>query len=167
MALVLMYLAAVVLANLSVLYFGPISTPFNAFFLIALDLTSRDALHERWHGRYLWGKMLALITLGGFISWVLNRGVARIAIASFIAFAAAGLADTIVYQLFYSRSKMVKVNYSNVVSSAVDSILFPTIAFGAFIWWAVLGQFVAKVFGGYMWALILKHTLWSNKTAGV
>ena len=163
MWLVLLYLGAAVAANLSVLYFGPISTPFNAFFLIALDLTTRDGLHERWHGKYLWWKMLGLIAAGGFLSWLVNRDTARIAIASCIAFIAAGIADAVVYQLLFKRSRFVKLNGSNIVSATVDSFLFPTLAFGGFIWWATVGQLFAKIVGGYVWSLVLRKVLWKEE----
>ena len=155
MLMVIAYLAANVLANLSVAYFGPVSTPINAFLLIAFDLVSRDALHERWNHKNLWLKMALLICTGAVISYLLNQGAGRIAIASLIAFLLTGFTDTVVYQLLKNQSRFLKVNGSNVVSSAVDSIAFPTIAFGSFIPWIVLGQFVAKVFGGYLWSLVL------------
>ena len=41
-----MYLAAIVAANLSVAAFGLAVSIANAFIFIALDLTSRDRLHE-------------------------------------------------------------------------------------------------------------------------
>jgi uncharacterized PurR-regulated membrane protein YhhQ (DUF165 family) len=47
------------------------------------------------------------------------------------------------------------VNGSNVLSAAVDSVLFPTIAFGALLPVIVLGQFAAKVLGGAVWSWIL------------
>ena len=99
--------------------------------------------------------MLLLIGAGGLLSWFINQGAGRVAIASFIAFALAGLSDTIVYQLLYRYSKLLKINGSNIVSAAVDSIAFPTIAFGVFIPWVVLGQFLAKVIGGYFWSIII------------
>jgi len=49
----------------------------------------------------------------------------------------------------------VRVNGSNVVSAAVDSVVFPTLAFGSFLPWVILGQFLAKVAGGAVWSLIL------------
>jgi queuosine precursor transporter len=155
MLIIFAYLAANILANLSVSFFGPISTPINAFLLIAFDLVSRDKLHERWNHKNLWPKMLLLVGTGAIISWLLNRGAAQIATASFIAFLLTGLTDTIVYQLLKNHTRFLKVNGSNVVSAAVDSIAFPTIAFGSFIPWVVLGQFGAKVIGGYLWSLIL------------
>lgn len=155
MLIVLAYLAANVLANLSVTLFGPISTPINAFLLIAFDLVARDKLHERWNHKHLWPKMLLLVGTGALISWFLNRDAAQIATASFVAFLLTGLTDTLVYQLLKNHPRFLKVNGSNVVSSAVDSIAFPTIAFGSFIPWVVMGQFTAKVVGGYLWSLII------------
>jgi hypothetical protein len=38
----------------------------------------------------------------------------------------------------------------------VDSLVFPTIAFGSFIPWVVAGQFIAKTLGGYIWSLFLQ-----------
>lgn len=155
MLFVLAYLAANVLANLSVTYFGPISTPINAFLLIAFDLVSRDTLHERWHHQHLKLKMTLLIGTGAVISYLMNQGAAQIAWASFVSFLLTGFSDTLVYHLLQHHSKLVKVNGSNIVSSAVDSIAFPTLAFGQFIPWVIIGQFAAKVFGGYIWSLIL------------
>ena len=64
MIAVIVFLIAIVLANLSVAYFGPVSTPFNAFLLIGLDLSLRDHIHEKWHGKKLGLKMLGLVTTG-------------------------------------------------------------------------------------------------------
>lgn len=50
-----------------------------------------------------------------------------------------------------------RVNGSNVPAALVDSIVFPTIAFGALLPWIVLGQFAAKVLGGFVWSLLLNQ----------
>ena len=101
--------------------------------------------------------MALLIAIGSFISWVLNRNAGQIAVASFAAFACAGIADTLIYQMLHEREYLVKVNGSNVVSAAVDSLVVPTLAFGAFMPLIVLGQFFAKVCGGFLWSLVLKR----------
>lgn len=155
MYLVILYLAAVVAANLSVAYFGPSSTIINAFLFIGLDITTRDALHERWKGKQLWLNMGLLVLAGSVISYLLNREGAQIALASLLAFALSNIADTVVYHLLRRYPKFAKVNGSNIASAAVDSVTFPTIAFGVFIPWVVAGQFLAKVLGGYVWSLIL------------
>lgn len=154
--LVVMYLAAIVAANLSVATFGPSVTIVNAFLFIALDLTARDRLHEAWHGRGLAWKMGALIVAGSALSYVLNADASPIALASLVAFGASAALDALCYQLLRDRAYLVKVNGSNVVSAAADSLIFPTLAFGALLPWVVLGQFVAKVAGGALWAYVLR-----------
>jgi hypothetical protein len=125
-----------------------------AFLFIGLGLTTRDALHEQWHGRA--APMLALIVTGGAISWVLNRDAGMIAVASTVAFVLAASADWAVYSALGRRPRWQRVNGSNVVGAAVDSLVFPTIAFGAFLPLIVLGQFAAKVAGGAVWYGVLR-----------
>lgn len=162
--LIVLYLAAIVSANLLVAQFGPSISILNAFLFIGLDITTRDYLHEAWQGKSLWLKMLALIGSGSLLSYLLNYNAGPIALASFVAFAGAGLADTLVYWLLGERSRLVKVNGSNLVSSAVDSLIFPLLAFGwPLLWWIVLGQFAAKVLGGFIWSIILQKDIqWKN-----
>ena len=148
------YLAAIVLANLSVQYFGPASMPINAFLFIGLDLTLRDSLHDAWK-EHLLVKMGALILAGAGITYLLNANAGWIGIASVIAFSAAAVGDTWMYDLLKERTYMIRANGSNVVGAALDSILFPTLAFGAFLPWAIAGQWVAKTFGGAVWAWVL------------
>jgi hypothetical protein len=155
MGYVLMYLAAIVAANLTVAMWGPGMTVVNAFAFVGLDLTSRDKLHDAWHGNGLVWKMALLIAAGSIISYLLNQNAAQIAIASFVAFACAAVVDTVAYHLLRRRAWWQRVNGSNVVSAAVDSVLFPTIAFGAFLPVIVLGQFAAKVLGGAAWSWVL------------
>jgi len=153
--LIVLYLAAIVAANLTVATFGPVVSIANAFLFIGLDLTTRDRLHEAWAGRGLIWKMGLLIATGSALSWLLNRNAGPIAVASFAAFAASASADALVYALLHERSALVKVNGSNVVSAAVDSIAFPVLAFGGFPWLIIVGQFAAKVLGGFVWSLVL------------
>lgn len=155
MMYVMLYLLAAVLANLSVAYFGPSSTIVNAFLFIGLDLTARDKLHDAWQGKYLWVKMFLLIAVGSGISYLLNRNAGMIAVASLAAFGVAGVVDAIVYQFLHDKKWMVKVNGSNIFSALADSLVFPTIAFGGFLPLIVLGQFTAKVAGGFIWSWII------------
>lgn len=154
--IVILYLAAIVAANLSVAYFGPASTVVNAFLFIGLDLTARDKLHEQWQTGRAW-KMLLLIATGGALSYALNAGAGRIALASCTAFAAAALVDWVMYIALERSSRAARVNGSNLMSAGVDSLLFPAIAFGAFLPMVVAGQWLAKVAGGYVWWKILNH----------
>ena len=156
-----LYLVAIVAANLLVAQFGPGIAVVNAFLFIGLDLTARDHLHEVWRGRGLVWKMALLIGAGSALSWLLNRDAGQIALASFVAFACAGVADAVVYHLLGDRARMLKINGSNVVSAGVDSVIFPALAFGfPLLWGVMLGQFAAKVGGGFVWSLILS---WRRK----
>jgi hypothetical protein len=56
------------------------------------------------------------------------------------------------------------MNISNTGSALADSVLFPTIAFGVFIPWVVLGQFLAKTLGGAFWAWILTRRKYGLQT---
>ena len=153
--MIIIYISALVLANLSVAAFGPWVSPINAFLLIGLDLSLRDKLHERWKDR-LWLRMGTLIAGAGAISFVLNPAAGTIAIASVVAFIASSLADALIYQRLIKQPWWIKANGSNIASAAVDSIVFPTIAFGSLMPAIVLLQFAAKVLGGLLWSLVLR-----------
>lgn len=148
---ILIYLGAIVAANLTINHFGPSATVYVAFILIGLDMTMRDSLHAKWQGKDLWSKMLLLILTGSLISALFGSG--RIAVASFAAFLSAGVMDAIVYQMLGKKSHMVKANGSNVVSALIDSGVFVTVAFG-FMPQIILLQWLAKVLGGYVWSLV-------------
>ena len=154
---VLIFLVSIVLANLSVQHWGPSVVILNAFVLIGLDLTLRDKLHEAWHGRGLHWKMLALVVGSGVLTYLLNQGAGRIALASVVAFCGAMVVDVVIYQWLFHKHFLTKANGSNIGSALADSILFPTIAFGMFMPWIILGQFLAKVGGGFLWSLLINR----------
>jgi uncharacterized PurR-regulated membrane protein YhhQ (DUF165 family) len=145
-----LYLTAMISANLLVVAFGPAISPINAFFLIGLDLALRDWLHVQLR---VW-QMGALIAATGALTYVLNPAAGQIAIASACAFTASSLVDWGAFTRLRG-SWMFRANGSNVVGAAVDSLLFPTIAFGMLMPQIVAMQFVAKVAGGAVWAWLL------------
>ncbi len=161
------YLAAAVAANITVHYFGPAAMPFIAFFMIGLDLSSRDYLHEAWEGKNLGWKMLALIGCGSVLTFIVNRDAERIAVASFLAFASAGASDAVIYGVLKGRARLLKVNGSNLVSAFVDSVVFPAAAFGIFSIPVIVAQYAAKVGGGFFWSMILERFMWGRKASGL
>lgn len=150
------YIAALVFANLLVAWLGPWFSPINSFVLIGLDLSLRDKLHEQWENDRLMLKMGGLIAVASGVSYLLNPAAGAIALASFVAFALAMITDTIVYHYLRDKPWVIRSNGSNVAGAAVDSITFPTIAFGGFMPEIVALQFCAKVFGGGIWSYWLK-----------
>ena len=159
-----MYLVAIILANLTVAAFGPNMAIINAFLFIGLDLTARDRLHDSWRNNQLIPKMTALIAAGSLLSWILNRNAGQIAIASFVAFAVAAIVDAIVYHALGKYPRWLRINGSNVPSAFVDSLIFPTLAFGSFLWPIVLGQFAAKTFGGFLWSILFR---WADQRSAI
>ena len=151
---VLVYAAAMTLANLSVATWGPWVSPINAFFLIGLDLALRDWLHVRLKA---W-QMGALIASTGLLTYALNPAAGMIAVASACAFSAAALVDWATFARLRG-SWLFRANGSNVAGAAVDSLIFPTLAFGALMPHIVALQFMAKVAGGAMWAAMLARTV--------
>ena len=148
--LITAYVAAMVVANLLVWWLGPWSSPFIAFFLIGLDLTLRDVMHDkltRW-------QMLGVVLAGGALTWLLNPSAANIAIASATAFTLSAAADWLAYTYLRHKPWMVRSNGSNIVGAAVDSVIFPALAFGSLSVSPL--QFAAKVGGGAVWSWLLR-----------
>jgi hypothetical protein len=123
---------------------------FNAFVLIGMDLALRDWLHIRmrpWH-------LGALIAATGLLTYLLNPAAQNIAIASAVAFAVAALADWLVF-FWMPGSWLQRSASSNVAGAAVDSLLFPLIAFGSLSVAPLM--LLCKVAGGTLWAWLLSR----------
>lgn len=154
------YAAAMVGANLLVATFGPSITPALAFLLIGLDLALRDWLHVRLPA---W-KMGALIAATGALTYALNPTAGMIAVASSAAFTAAALVDWATFARLRG-SWLRRSNWSNVTGAAVDSLIFPTLAFGALMPQIVAMQFIAKVAGGAMWSWAISRAMAARSEA--
>jgi uncharacterized PurR-regulated membrane protein YhhQ (DUF165 family) len=153
---IIIYAFSMTLANLLIVKFGVWMSPINSFLLIGLTLVLRDWLHVNLKA---W-QMALLIVVSGLITYTLNPAAAQIAIASSVAFTLAALVDWAVFSkitgTWFKRS-----NVSNTAGAAVDSVVFPTIAFGVLMPEIILAQFMAKVFGGFAWSYIINKTkLW-------
>lgn len=146
------YAGAMVAANASVATFGPWVSPINSFVFIGMDLALRDWLHLRLRAT----QMGALIIGAGALTWLFNAAPAQIAIASAASFVAAASADWAVFAKLRRAPWLTRSNASNVCGAAVDSVLFPTLAFGVFMPHIVLMQFAAKVGGGALWSWVLR-----------
>jgi uncharacterized PurR-regulated membrane protein YhhQ (DUF165 family) len=148
------YAVAMVAANLLVATFGPAISPINAFLLIGLDLTLRDWLHVRLKTWQMGGLILGT----GALTYLLNPAAGMIAVASAVSFLVAALVDWAVF-VKTTGSWIKRANVSNTAGAAVDSLLFPTIAFGALMPEIVALQLVAKVSGGAVWSYVLEKKL--------
>lgn len=98
-----------------------------------------------------------LLVAGGLISYTMNAGAARVALASVLAFALSESADALLYHARARRHRpsLEQSNTSNLLGAAVDSVIFPVVAFGGFPVAIIAMQFFAKVLGGLVWSLVL------------
>ena len=160
---IVIYAAAMTVANLTIAHFGPWVSPINAFLLIGMDLALRDWLHVRLKA---W-QMLSLIGASGALTYALNPSAQHIVIASAAAFTLAALVD---WQAFIRLpgSWLRRSLGSNVVGAAVDTLTFSALAFVLLspapkplevVAQIAALQFVAKVAGGSMWAWFLSLKL--------
>jgi uncharacterized PurR-regulated membrane protein YhhQ (DUF165 family) len=114
----------------------------------------RDQLHDRWDNGRVW-KMGALILTGALLAYLVTPSAGRIGIASAVAFGAAETIDAAVYQLVHRWRWLERSNTSNFAGAIVDSVVFPTIAFGGFLLSVTVGQFTAKVAGALLFTLLI------------
>jgi uncharacterized integral membrane protein (TIGR00697 family) len=155
----ILYVAAVLVANLTATAFFP----FPVFGQVAIGtlvfgvtFTQRDRMHRSGgralvyrtiavaaaltlalllSGTYLWGGPLTEYFQARGWEWLaassgsLAQGGPRVFVASFLAIILAETADTEIYHHLRERSWAVRVLHSNAVSIPMDSILFNTVAF--------------------------------------
>jgi uncharacterized PurR-regulated membrane protein YhhQ (DUF165 family) len=154
-----LYAAAMTAANLLVVHFGPEITPVNAFFLIGMELSLRDWLNVRLKP---W-QMGALIAGTSLLSWALDPSAQQIAIASACAFLVSSMGAWMLFTVA-KGTWLARSLKANTVGAALDSLVFPLMAFGAFLPLIMLAQFAAKMAGGAVWAYMISR---SNATEGV
>lgn len=152
--LVALYLGAIIAANLTLSHFGPSWITINAFLLIGLDLITRDRLADFW-GTTRWLKMGLLIAAGGALSYYVNRNAATIAEASTISFAAAELVEATLYHVLRRQRWAERAPKAAALAAVVDSVVFPTLAFGTFAFTTSFTQFCAKLAGACVWTFVL------------
>jgi queuosine precursor transporter len=152
--LVAVYLAAIVAANLITARYGPAAAVYNAFALIGLDLITRDRLADFW-GTTRWVKMALLIATGSALSYLIAQDARSVAEASAISFACAETGEGLLYHLLRHRQWVQRANTAAWLGAAIDSLVFPTLAFGGLVWSTSVGQFTAKTAGALLWSAVI------------
>lgn len=149
-------------ATLAVAAFGQRVLIVTAVVSIGLTMVVRDALHEAWRNDRLALRMAAMIAAGALVAYLVNRDASRVALASCTAFVLAESVDGLVYHRLRALPWLQRSNGSNLVAALVDSLTFPTIAFGVFSAPLVAMQFAGKFAGGLAWSLALA-SLWHRR----
>lgn len=146
-----LYVSLFILANLLVGIFGPWITPINALVIIGADMVIRDRI--QYENGFSWAIFCCL--LAGIITFLINPETQMIAVASFVSILLAGISSALVFKLkngnFYSKSYP-----ANVICAAIDSLVFPYVAFGSIMFDISLMQFIAKVVGATLVLYIMR-----------
>ena len=140
---VLAFLGLAVAANALTANYGPIPVGFGltataGTWAAGLVLLARDWVHDTAGRRYV----LGCIAVGALLSAALTDP--RLAIASAAAFALSELADLAVYTPLRRKGWVRAAVASNIVGSAVDTLVFLTLA-GFPVWTGMPGQMLAKI----------------------
>lgn len=155
-AAVVVYVAAIVAANVLTARFGLVPVGFGLVatagtYAAGFALLARDFV-DRYAGRW-W--VLGGIALGIALSWF--AASPALAVASAAAFGISELADFAVYRLARRRRGFVfSAATSNVVSAPLDTVVFLAIAGFPLTWPVIAGQLVAKL----LWATAVPLTLY-------
>lgn len=149
------YLAAFILSNFIVLWFGSTGLIFTALFLIPFDFVMRCLFHETWKGYKLIINLGLLVIASSWITLLINSKTINIAFGSMVGFLGAQIIAGIFYQIFIKRSYFLKVNGSDAFAILADSILFQLIAFNFISFKITAAQFFLKIVGGLFWYWII------------
>jgi uncharacterized PurR-regulated membrane protein YhhQ (DUF165 family) len=163
-----LYIAAVVLANLLIEWFGIIDFAPGALQLeapaavlfVGVALVARDILHQA--AGLIW--VCGAIAIGTVLSAVLADP--KIAFASGLAFVASELWDLIVYQGLRHRGWAVAALVSSYLAAVVDSVLFLALAYNGSMRF-LPGQLVGKFVAITVFVLVASRLrpLWSPRPA--
>jgi queuosine precursor transporter len=156
---ILIYVGAIILANLLVLWYGKYGLWLSSALLIPFDFVMRCYFHERWKGTGLVFRLGLLITSAALATYLINQNSLAIAIASVTGFIFANIMAGLVYQMLLEKPPFYKVNGSDFAAIMVDSVVFQAIAFGSIDPVVMFGQTAIKMIGGLFWFWVLFHVI--------
>lgn len=156
--LCVLYLAAIVAANLVIAKYGADAVLYVAIVFVAFVLVARDRLHDLF-GEKRALKLGALILAGAILSYVFSADAKQIAIASAVAFGVSELLDTLVYFALRRTEWLERSNVSNVVGAVSDTAVFFWLVPFNVAFSTMLAQAACKIAGGFIFSLALRRRL--------
>jgi len=153
------YMLSIVLANLTVAYFGLVTWfgwlvfPAGAIW-IGLCFSLRDFVQREFGHKDVWYFMIATTVITTIMSIILSHlpvPLWKVAVGSALAFIVSEAIDWLVY--YYLKKDIIwRICVSNLFSVPIDSIIFVGIVFGSFSFLAppVWGQTIVKYISGLL-----------------
>lgn len=158
--LVVSYLIILVCANLAVYVTGQVALLLTGLILVPFDFAIRVRLQEAWTGPGLWGRLLALMVAGGLLTVLALPDAHQVALASVAAFAAGSLLGAWTYAaVLHWRSSWARI-CSLAAMAAIDSVVFPLLAFESVSGWLMAGQFIMKWTASLGFLTVLSSRYW-------
>ena len=144
LVLVAAYLVALVLANLLIFQMGQVALLVTGLLLVPFDFAIRVRLQEAWAGPQLWVRLLGLMLAGGVLTILALPDAGQVALASVSAFAGGSIMGALAYTGMSRWWRALARPCALGVMSAVDSMIFPMIAFEQVSVGLMVGQFFMK-----------------------
>jgi hypothetical protein len=155
--LIAIYLAVLVAANLVVYTTGQVALLLTGLVLVPLDFSIRVRLQEAWSGPGLWLRLAVLMVAGGGLTILVLPDASQVALASVSAFAAGSLLGAVVYAAALRWRTTVARGCSLGAMAAIDSVVFPMLAFEQVSGWLMVGQFLMKWLASGVFLVILNR----------
>jgi uncharacterized PurR-regulated membrane protein YhhQ (DUF165 family) len=146
-----------VLANLMVFKTGQAALLLTGLILVPFDFAVRIQLQERWARSGVWIRLILLMVVGGVLTVLILPDARWVAIASVSAFVASSLAGALVYALLAHHEKRLARIASIGSMAALDSIVFPLLAFPEVSTGLMLAQCAMKWGAGLGFLAVLQR----------
>ena len=147
----ILYLLAIIIANLGFTYIPMIPLPFGEMFAPMSLLVGFVFVLRDFAQRELGHKVFFVMTMGVVISYLLADPF--VAVASAVSFAVSEVVDWLIYTIYKKPLKQ-RILISSAVSTPLDSAVF-MLMLGFFSWYGMLIMVASKMLG----ALIIWHRL--------
>lgn len=147
----ILYLLAIIIANLGFTYIPMIPLPFGEMFAPMSLLVGFVFVLRDFAQRELGHRVFAVMAMGVVISYLLADPF--VAVASAVAFAVSETVDWLIYTIYKKPLKQ-RILISSAVSTPLDSAVF-MLMLGFFSWYGMLIMVASKMLG----AIIVWHRL--------
>jgi uncharacterized PurR-regulated membrane protein YhhQ (DUF165 family) len=147
----ILYLLAIIIANLGFTYIPMIPLPFGEMFAPMSLLVGFVFVLRDFAQRELGHRVFAVMAMGVVISYLLADPF--VAVASAVAFAVSETVDWLIYTIYKKPLKQ-RILISSAVSTPLDSAVF-MLMLGFFSWYGMLIMVASKMLG----AVIIWHRL--------
>lgn len=142
------YVAVFVMVNLIVHWCGAWIIPLTTMACVAANMLGRDKLLLEGGAKF----SIGACTVAGLLTCLVLPDAGQVAIASLAAVVCSAIVSAIAWGFFPDGHWK-----NNIISAVADALVFPTVAFGAFLPLVSLGQFAGKFIAVSVIAYLMRN----------